>query len=1046
MHSMTSYAGTPVALRESFAGNLSFAITGGSFLDGNNCGDNISTRTSSEIVSNIPTNSSIESAWLYWAGSYNPNSSSGVASPDNSVTLSSPTGSRNITASTMFTTSWGEDSNDTPDPDEAYFNGKADVTAFVTGNGTYSVSNLSVHTDSPQCEFSTIIAGWALVIVYEDDREPFRVVNIFDGFEYYYGKQLLLTPNNFNVSSNPSGKHAHITWEGDINNSDELRGFNESLKFEDQDLTDFNNPTNNQFNSYSNSLGKSTLGLDIDEYEIDASFIREGDTSATTLYSSGEDMVFLTAEVISISNVPVADLSVSATTDTTWRSNSQQTLAMTIKNAGPSNLKPGDLAFTLSIPSGLTFTGSNNSNYTCSSNSALITCMGLNGLQPNSQQILELNFEVSNLGNTSLTFNAHVDHDQANSPDLFDHKSFNNDIAFNVDIRSPDLSPSTLTLADKNGGLLVAGDVITATLILDDASELDINNLNAIIDMPAFTESYTKPAGYDDIGATDPGVNGTGKLDLINISFASNNTAIVEFEIELEEDTPADTIIDLSAQLNLNANQLIINAEPLIVTDGSVPSAGNKQLYLNTSNTLSRIVPNDGEVSINPESSKNWILTPSLQSDLTFSLNDIAIESKFESNGAGFFGFIWADITYSLYDSDNNLLAQGVESQITLRPNVISSVNTTLEKNPSITSNEITLAKGKGLYLNIRNDAFQNNTGDERRIILHLLDNQDPSLKANGYSAVIINASTVINVDNIQVWSQPYTDNDNDGIDDSGANILSSSQPDTTLSIRAQVSDPFGAFDITNALVNVSKADGSNVLNNAPMSVLDDFISDTASASKTFQATLDLLEEDEISGNWSITVTSNEGVEGDVSHTRSRTFKIIPFMPNIALNKTITVINDPINGPLSGGNNPKAIPGAELRYTIHATNTGRGESDNNSIILQDEIPDNSELYIGNIICSNRGPGTGDGPICFEDGVSPNESDLAFDFISLAAANDDVFFSQDGIDFDYEPVDSGDGYDPSIRHIRIEPAGAYKKAKKDGSQTPEFNFSYQVRLK
>lgn len=1031
MHSMTSFAGTPVALRESFAGNLSFALTGGSFRTQNNGNGNQGCRitdASSNDLSGIPSGAVIRKAYLYWAGSN--------ANIDPQVNLNATP----INADRTYFEDW--------DANRRFYSGVADITSTIStfGNRNYRVTGLDIDNSDTYCNSETVLGGWAIAVIYEDASEDFRVLNLYEGFQPFQNNSLTLIPDNFKLPSNPSGKHAHITWEGDST----LGGTNtEFLEFEGNTLSDSSNPIHNQFNSRSNVLGLNnsnwTYGVDIDEYDI-TSYLTPGATQVSTTYSAGQDLVLLSAEIVSVSNIPVADISVSTTNNTPWRSNSQQTLAMTIKNAGPSNLKPGDLAFTLSIPSGLTFTGSNNSNYTCSSNSALITCMGLNGLQPNSQQILELNFEVSNLGNTSLTFNAHVDHDQANSPDLFDHKSFNNDIAFNVDIRSPDLSPSTLTLADKNGGLLVAGDVITATLILDDASELDINNLNAIIDMPAFTESYTKPAGYDDIGATDPGVNGTGKLDLINISFASNNTAIVEFEIELEEDTPADTIIDLSAQLNLNANQLIINAEPLIVTDGSVPSAGNKQLYLNTSNTLSRIVPNDGEVSINPESSKNWILTPSLQSDLTFSLNDIAIESKFESNGAGFFGFIWADITYSLYDSDNNLLAQGVESQITLRPNVISSVNTTLEKNPSITSNEITLAKGKGLYLNIRNDAFQNNTGDERRIILHLLDNQDPSLKANGYSAVIINASTVINVDNIQVWSQPYTDNDNDGIDDSGANILSSSQPDTTLSIRAQVSDPFGAFDITNALVNVSKADGSNVLNNAPMSVLDDFISDTASASKTFQATLDLLEEDEISGNWSITVTSNEGVEGDVSHTRSRTFKIIPFMPNIALNKTITVINDPINGPLSGGNNPKAIPGAELRYTIHATNTGRGESDNNSIILQDEIPDNSELYIGNIICSNRGPGTGDGPICFEDGVSPNESDLAFDFISLAAANDDVFFSQDGIDFDYEPVDSGDGYDPSIRHIRIEPAGAYKKAKKDGSQTPEFNFSYQVRLK
>src|SRR5690606_31038424 len=65
---------------------------------------------------------------------------------------------------------------------------------------------------------------------------------------------------------------------------------------------------NNQFNNTVNSLGSNTAwGVDLDIYNID-SLVSPGDTSLTTVYSSGGDLVLLTMQAVSVSNSPTSDL------------------------------------------------------------------------------------------------------------------------------------------------------------------------------------------------------------------------------------------------------------------------------------------------------------------------------------------------------------------------------------------------------------------------------------------------------------------------------------------------------------------------------------------------------------------------------------------------------------------------------------------------------------------------------------------------------------------------------------------------------------------
>jgi len=483
---------------------------------------------------------------------------------------------------------------------------------------------------------------------------------------------------------------------------------------------------------------------------------------------------------------------------------------------------------------------------------------------------------------------------------------------------------------------------------------------------------------------------------------------------------------------NIQSNEVEIVETPTV-------ASGNKQLYLSSTPsgnlTMSRIQPSTGIVTLeNGDTATSWLLTPALTSDLTFSLDDISVELALNGNRKN--GKDTAtDISITLERENGDQIASVTET-VSI-PKTLSDIYPfNLVKDPALNDLNITILEGEQLVLTVKSDT--GDTKNNRQITLSTYY-QDTTDAALGYSALIINASTVISVDSIGVWDKVFNAAA-DYSDDSGAQLITSSQPDTTLSIRASISDPFGAFDISAATITLTKP-GSTLnyfAGDNTMEQIDDPTNDETTNSKLFEKTIK-LEEVEITGDWLIRITGLEGIEGKVDHFEDHTFKVTPFLPNITLTKSVAVISDPINGSSNDdpAANPKAIPGAELLYTIHVTNSGRGESDDGSIIIQDEIPENTELYINEITCE----GTDLGPVCFKDGTPPNDSDLEFDI------GTDLTFAEDDGNFNYTPVDSGEGYDPAIRYIRMTPTNQLKSAPKDISAAqPEFNFYYQVRLK
>lgn len=137
----------------------------------------------------------------------------------------------------------------------------------------------------------------------------------------------------------------------------------------------------------------------------------------------------------------------------------------------------------------------------------------------------------------------------------------------------------------------------------------------------------------------------------------------------------------------------------------------------------------------------------------------------------------------------------------------------------------------------------------------------------------------------------------------------------------------------------------------------------------------------------------------------------------LKITKAASVVSDPINGAV----NPKAIPGAVIKYTITVSNTGIGPVDSNAVVITDALPATTSLYVAG------------SPVTFADG-SPS-SGLSY---SSAASTYSVA-AGGGSPYTYTPVADANGYDANVTGLRIAPTGTMLAQS-------SFSVSYLVTLK
>ncbi len=145
----------------------------------------------------------------------------------------------------------------------------------------------------------------------------------------------------------------------------------------------------------------------------------------------------------------------------------------------------------------------------------------------------------------------------------------------------------------------------------------------------------------------------------------------------------------------------------------------------------------------------------------------------------------------------------------------------------------------------------------------------------------------------------------------------------------------------------------------------------------------------------------------------------------LSISKASTVISDPFNGTI----NPKAIPGAFVRYFITVTNTGRGAVDAGTVVITDPLPANVSVFAST--------GSGD-PVQFIDGSVA--SGLSYTYASTVSFSNALGGSGP---FTHTPILDGAGFSSSATGIRIAPTGTMAAATVSGP--PSFTVQFLVRV-
>jgi uncharacterized repeat protein (TIGR01451 family) len=355
-------ADTPVSLFQSFAGNVNFTGTEATWRTSGTDQCAVITKKKQTVgkpLSGIPAGATILAAHLYWAGS--------GSTADYSVTLNGTT----INATRQYSGSFVQGATTF-----SYFGGAADVTSIVKakGNATYTFGGLTVDNSTAYCQVQGVLGAFALMVIYSEPSQPFRVLNVYEGFQHFQFNSINLALSNFrmpNPLNGASGRLGHITWEGDQS----LNQQGENLSFNGNVLTDALNPSGNQFASRSNIDGDTaSYGVDFDAYTVGDPIIKAGDTSSTTTYASGQDMVWLNVEVVAVPNVPTVDLQVVMTRTGEPAAGAVVSYAIVPSNNGPST-ETGPVVVTNTLPPGMTYSSvSGGAGWTCTLSGQTATC------------------------------------------------------------------------------------------------------------------------------------------------------------------------------------------------------------------------------------------------------------------------------------------------------------------------------------------------------------------------------------------------------------------------------------------------------------------------------------------------------------------------------------------------------------------------------------------------------------------------------------------------------------------------------------------------
>lgn len=428
------------------------------------------------------------------------------------------------------------------------------------------------------------------------------------------------------------------------------------------------------------------------------------------------------------------------------------------------------------------------------------------------------------------------------------------------------------------------------------------------------------------------------------------------------------------------------------VYGGSGSGVKNLYTYFNSAtggnaNTLQRIVPSANSTTgiLNGNNiSTPWMqLTPALVKPLTISSSNIAIPLCMTRAGAGT-GSRNARIELDVVNAGGTTVAGPTQQNVTgvFVPNNNTPRTVTFSVVPPLT----TIPAGHRLRLRITNTSGASNQQFQ-------VSSSNASC-GGGLSRLELNASTVINVDSVGVYTAAYP---------AGA-LVSSFVYDngTTLWLRTVISDPFGSFDITGADYRLFNNANSQVGSTVAMTLAND---NAAAGERTYQTSF--VTPAWTGSTYSLQVTGKEGTEGTVTHVNAANLQVRPLPPMLAVTKLAS--------------QSSAAPGTDITYTVQMSNTGTGNAID--VILRDDVSPFTVFRLNTYGAGQH--------VQFVDGAPTS---------GLAPGT--VQFSNDGgLTYTYTPSSGAGGapagYDGNVTHLRLPFSG---------SMPPGRNFSVNYVLR
>ncbi|MEM7365978.1 MAG: hypothetical protein AAF525_18325, partial [Pseudomonadota bacterium] len=832
-HLTFAAGGEEVDLRRIYSGNVDYVAVGASFRDQPNGVSTCSfTPTNdSTVVLNIPVGANILDAYLYFAGSADV-SSTYITGPG-IITLAEQT-SLTLNGIPISTTAGFNERNfvDITGVGSGvvdFFGARRDVSDIVTGPGAYTFAGINPHLEAAphnRPTTGTCLGAWGLVVVYEDPSiTNIRVINLFDGFRDFKNFTFDLFPRNFVVASGvPTGKMTHLSYEGD----ETLTG-TESFQIQVGTggfvaKTNGLNPINNQYNSTVSGPDvfddATTWGFDLDTYDITAQLVGQSDAyTATTRYQSGNDIVLLMTEVISVDNKDLADIEVTLNDVGLFETNTMNAsqYLISVVNNGNGTTLPGtgfatgfihvydDLPTGISIDNlgditapGWDCSGTNLGTDEVRCVYDLTTLPGSQLDPGDSLPDIVITVDVAtpaspvtnrawvslcdNNPDTCTTFDEkHTDASQfdpinyfESTEDLFDvltksttNNNVDDEVTPIITGTPSDLSTSTKTANDLNGGTLLANETVEYTITLTETGGTAATGVTItdVIDLDTDNFSYQSS---DCGGAPSPSFS-FGTLTVTGITVPASSSCNVIFRVDVETTAPPGTPIDNTANItSTNGSGGSAVASTLLV---SGPAVGMKALYPENLNTgspdLTRVVPTvDSTSTLVPGAASTMTLTPTLATDLDINSGVIPVSVWIEAASAGSYT-LTAELRYDSTGA-NTLIGTATLAGITM---ATGTANAQLFPFQITLGSDITdLDTGEDITLTITNAG-----GSAGNAVVH-------TLLQGVESSVILDAANVVNVDTITFY------------DDVGrTNAVTTIETGQTIYIEAVVSDPFGA-------------------------------------------------------------------------------------------------------------------------------------------------------------------------------------------------------------------------------------------------------------